>query len=234
MWSYYYLANLGIDRENFMSIKSLLVLGSVPLFYFVISVVMLQREARFSKYQSQVLQIIFLWIGFSLFYVFYCKNLRPQSLLVFIPALAFLFTHFLLFIRRRKFAEMNIWIMIIGVITVSYLARYNKLNSVNYDRLLVSKNPTVQNKKVLVLEKDMNWFVNNQLATPYLNWSLSEDIFTQPDYYQNTTEVYHALKNDPPDVIVDKNNLLKPFLERMPEIKSWYIKTGYVYKRTSN
>jgi hypothetical protein len=232
MWTYYYLANLGFDRETFISVKSLLVLASVPLAYFVVSVVMLQREARFSKYQSQVLQIMFLWIGFSLLYILYCKNLRPQSLQVFIPALAFLFTHFLLFIRRKKFAEMNFWILLTGIILVSYLSRYNKLDSVKYEDLLITKTPALQNKKLLVLEKDISWYSNNALATPYLNWRLSEDIFTQPEFYEHVTEVYHAFKIDPPEVIIDRKNLMKPFFDRMPEIKRRYTKNGDVYTRT--
>lgn len=233
MWNYYYLANLGFDRETYISVKSLLVLASVPLAYFVVSVVMLQREARFSKYQSQVLQIMFLWIGFSLLYILYCKNLRPQSLQVFIPALAFLFTHFLLFIRRKKFAEMNLWILLTGIILMSYLSRYNKLDSVKYEDLLITETHTLKNKKLLVLERDISWYGNNALATPYLNWRLSEDIFTQPEFYEHVTEVYHAFKTDPPEVIIDRKNLMKPFFDRMPEIKRWYTKNGDVYTRTA-
>jgi hypothetical protein len=234
LWQYYYLANLGFDRDTFISFRGLLMLGAIPLAYFVISVVMLQREARFSKYQSQVLQIMFLWIGFSLVYVFYCKNLRPQNMIVFIPVLAFLFTHFFLFIRRKKFIEMNTWILLIGVITMSYLARYNKFDSVKYERLLITSSPSLENKKMLVLEKDISWFTKNRLATPYLNWRLSEEVFTQPEFYEHITAVYHAFKNDPPDIVLDRNNLLKPFFERMPEIKKQYVKKGEFYIRQAN
>lgn len=236
MWEYYYLANLGFDRQTFISIKALLVLGSVPLFYFIVSVFMLQREARFSKYQSQLVQVMFLWIGFSLLYIFYCKNLRPQNLLVFVPGLAFLFSHFFLFIRRKRLAEINMWIFLIGVITVGYLARYNKLSSVNYSSLMVSppNDKLILNKRILVLENDFTYFQENKLATPYLNWQLSEGVFRHPEYYENITEVYNAFHTDPPQIIIDKENLMKPFLERMPDIKKQYLRTGNVYNRVSN
>jgi hypothetical protein len=230
MWEYYYLSNLGFNREVFMTFKSLVVLSSVPLFYFVISVVMLQREARFSKYQSQVLQIIFLWIGFSLLYVMYAKNLRPQSLIVFIPAFAFLFTHFFLFIRRKRFIEVNTWILFLGVIAVSYLSRYHKIESVDYARLLVSaERPSTENKRILVLKNDLNLYRNNYLATPYLNWRLSEDIFRHPEFYENITEVYHHFKTDAPQEIVDPENLMAPFFQRIPELRSEYSRQGERY-----
>ena len=49
LWQYYYVDNLGFGRDVFVSTRTLLVLGAVPLFYFIVSVFMLQREARFSK-----------------------------------------------------------------------------------------------------------------------------------------------------------------------------------------
>jgi hypothetical protein len=155
-------------------------------------------------------------------------------MIVFIPVLAFLFTHFFLFIRRKKFIEMNTWILLIGVIAMSYLARYNKFDSVKYEGLLITGNPSLENKKMLVLEKDLSWFTKNRLATPYLNWRLSEEVFTQPEFYEHITAVYHAFKNDPPDVVLDRNNLLKPFFERMPEIKKQYVKKGEFYIRQAN
>lgn len=236
MWSYYYLANLGIDRETFITSKGLFVLAALPLLYFVVSVVMLNREARFSKYQSQLLQTMFLWLVFSFVYVLYCKNLRPQNLIVFIPCLTFLFTHFFLFIRRKKFVEMNVWILFLGIVIVSYLARYGKLGSVDYGLLFAKENQdtAAKNKRILVLENDLNQYRENMLATPYLNWKLSESIFRNPDYYETVTEVYHHFKTDPPDMVLDKENLLKAFFERMPEIKKQYERRGDVYWRITN
>ncbi|WP_254155391.1 DUF6427 family protein [Chryseosolibacter indicus] len=107
VWEYYYLSNLSFDKEFVVSIKELLILGGLPAFYLIISIVMLNRLARFSKYQAQLLQSIFLWIGFCFIYFLFCKEVRPQTLIVLIPPITFLLTHFLLLIRRRRLAEMN-------------------------------------------------------------------------------------------------------------------------------
>lgn len=236
LWEYYYVANLRFNRQTFISFQSLLILGAVPLFYFIVSVFMLQREARFSKYQSQLLQTMFLWIGFSFLYLLYCKSFRPQNLIVFIPALAFMFSHFFLFIRRKRLAEMNFWVLLIGVVATCYLARYQKLTSVSYESLVVPPpaEGAPSNKRILVLENDLTYFRNNKLATPYLNWGLSEGVFRNPGYYENVTEVYHFLRTDPPQIILDRENLMKPFLEQMPEIKKLYVRSGNLYNRSSS
>ncbi|HEY0651576.1 MAG TPA: hypothetical protein VGD65_00565 [Chryseosolibacter sp.] len=236
MWDYYYLANLTFKRDVLMSASGILAIAILPLVFLVVSVVMLQREARLSKYQSQVLQIMFLWIGFTLVYFFYAKNMRPQNLIVFIPALALIFTHFFLSIRRRKFLELNSWALILGVITMGFLVRYNKIKAVDYSRLLVNdQNKPFKDKKVAVLADDLSWYRANKLGLPYLNWKLSQGIFLEPEYYENITEVYHNLNADDPDAIVDPAGLLEPFFNRFPQEKLKYVREGNVYlKRISN
>lgn len=232
VWEYYYLSNMSFSRDVFVGAKGLWILSMLPLIYLVVSVVMLQREARFSKYQSQVLQIMFLWIGFSFLYILYAKNLRPQNLIVFIPALSFLLTHFFLFIRRKKFVEINAFILTAGVIAICYLARYNKLSSVDYSKLLVSaEHAPVQGKRILILKHELDWYAANELATPYVNWRLSEDVFRQSDTYETVTEVYHHLKVDPPEIIFDPENVMEPFFERMPDLKKQYIRKGERYEK---
>ncbi|MGC1241117.1 MAG: DUF6427 family protein [Chryseosolibacter sp.] len=232
LWDYYYRSNLSFNRTSFVSAKTLLTLSAIPLFYFAISMVMLNREARFSKYQSQIVQTVLLWLVFSVFFVLYTKDLRPQSLIVFIPGLAFLLTHFFLLIRRKKFVHMNVWILFIGIITVAYLARFEKIESIDYSRLWVDDRPeSLRGKRILVLDDSLDVYQHNFLATPFLSWQLSEDIFRNPDYYENVTQVYHSFKTDPPDLIVDRENLLKDFFNRMPEVKATYERQGDRYIR---
>ncbi|HET9053174.1 MAG TPA: hypothetical protein VFM90_03320, partial [Cyclobacteriaceae bacterium] len=205
---------------------------AIPLLYFSISLFMLNREARFSKYQSQILQAVLLWVVFSVLFVLYAKDLRPQTLIVFIPGISLLLTHFFLLIRRKKFVNLNFWVLLTGIITVAYLARFEKIPSVDYSKLLVQDDPDqVRNKRILILSDNVDLYGANYLATPFLNWRLSEEIFRNPDYYYNVTRVYRSFKNDPPDIIYDRENLLKDFFFRMPEIGEGYIREGERYTR---
>ncbi|MFZ6012827.1 MAG: hypothetical protein ACOYXT_20950 [Bacteroidota bacterium] len=226
-WNYYYLANLGFNREALMSGKGLFILTLLPIIYLAVSLFMLNREARFSKYQSQLLQSVVLWTGFSFLYILLAKDQRPQNLIVFIPCFSFFFTHFLLMIRRKKFAEINLWLFLLGVVTTSYLARYGKLESINYERMFVkTENQAISNKKILVLENDLSLYAENSLATKFLNWDLSRDIFEHPEYYDNITEVYEAFRKDMPQVIVDPNHVMDAFWEKMPGLKRRYKKVS--------
>lgn len=235
-WEYYYGSNLAFGAQFVVSTKGLLILSSIIITYLVVSIVMLNRLARFSKYQSQTLQTIFLWIGFCFIYFLFCKELRPQTLIVLIPPVTFLFTHFLLLIRRRRFAEMNIWVLLIGIVGLSYLTRYNKLRAVDYSRLFVEEQyiTGLDKKKIMVLGEERGYYLNNIASTPFIHWELAQKIFRHPEYYESIITVYEALKNGSPDVIIDKENLMQPFLERIPEFRKQYTRQGIAYWKISN
>ena len=232
LWEYYYLSNLSFERTQYVTVSTLLTLSGIPMFYFLISLIVLNREARFSKYQSQILQAIMLWLAFSILFVLYTKDLRPQSLIVFIPGMSYLFTHMFLLIRRKKFIQLNSWILFAGIVSVAYLARFDKIPSVDYSKLRVAKEAgEFRGKRILVLENALDVYQDNFVATPFLDWKLTREIFSNPHYYENVTQVYRSFKNDPPDLVLDRENLLEDFLKRMPEIKSEYVREGHRYIR---
>lgn len=224
LWEFYYLPNLSIVSERLMSTSGILMLGMIPVVYLVISVVMLNREARFSKYQSQLLQGMFFWMILSFFQVYYSNDFRPQNFIIVIPCFCFFITHFMLLIRRRKFAEINAWILMIGIVSMSYLARYDKFDSVNYSKLKVDdKKPTITSKKILVLDDDLSAYQYNKQATPFLNWNIARPIFQHADYYENVITIYQSFKTDLPQVIYDKHNVMPEFFERIPSLKKEYV-----------
>lgn len=235
LWDYYYLSNLAFESDRFVSGRTLVTLSAIPLVYLAISLIMLNREARFSKYQTQIVQAVFIWLAFSLLFVLYAKDLRPQTLVVFIPGLSLLLTHFFLLIRRKKFVTLNSWLLFGGIIAIAYLARFGQLKSVDYSVLRVNVAAAeVRGQRILILQDKLDPYYPNYLATPFLNWSLSKEIFRNPDYYVNVTQVYRAFKNDPPAMVLDSDNLLADFFKRMPEIGAQYSRQGDRYVRISN
>ena len=146
-------------------------------------------------------------------------------------------THAVLVFHKKKFAEIGIWILLISTICVSYLARYNAIGSIDYSRLMVSDGKLkVPGQRVLVLDNDLNAYKHHDLASPFFNWELSKEIFAAPDYYENVIKIYQGITHDPPDVIRDRDDKLKPFLDRIPALKDMYVKQDvfYVRKKEAN
>jgi len=230
LWSRFYVSGFSFASSSLISFKSLMILASVPIAYLFVSIFILSRDARLTKYQSQLLQTMFLWFMVALVQIYFTSDLRPQSLLPLAPAVCFFFTHFLLLIRRRKFAEINTWILLIGIVSTLYLARYNKLQSIDYSRLFVtSSSHSIMNKRVLMLDDNLDIFLHNTVSPSFIEWSLTKEIVDAPQYYENVLLVNRLLEKDSPQVIVDPEYRMEKFFVRLPKLKNQYTKSSEGY-----
>lgn len=237
LWQNFYSYNLGFPSHDLISTKSLLLLCAVPLFYLFLSLFILNRDAHLTKYQSQIFQMMFVWFVIAFLQFFITADFRPQSIITVLPPVSFFLTHYLLLIRRRKFAEINTLILLVGITTLAYLTRYNKIPPISYADLTVKENALpIKNKRIIVLGEQPAVFRDNTLGGSFYNWDLSAPIFRNPDYYENLLLVHRLFEKGKPEVIIDPENLMAKFFEKLPELKAQYIKSpeGYQLKTVSN
>ncbi len=234
---YFYLPNLTLETWALVSFRSILVLAIVPILYFVLSLFMLNREAHFTKYQSQLLQVMFLWLLVAAVENVATRARTPHSFFTFIPPFAYFISHYLLLIRRKRIAEMMLWIFLVGLLSMNWATRKGKVSLVNFATLFPSASPdlpVIKEKRVLVLGDEFGVYSKNQMAGYFLNWNLSKGIFEHPEFFQNVVFIDQCFQQDPPDVIFDKQNLLHPFLEKIPRMKSQFRQEGDKYYRINN
>lgn len=229
LWNNFYLENILHTDVNLISGKSLLILGLLPITYFVFSLFMMTREARFTKYQSQLFQVMFLWLVFCIVQIFLTRQLSPHSVIIMIPSLAYFFSHYLLLIRRRWIAESMLWLLIIGVISVSTLAVRGNISSIDYSRMFVNapqKTLPVIDKKVMVLGDDISLYSTNKLGGYFLDWKLSERTLGNVQYYDHVLKIDDMFQSFPPDVIVDQQGMFNTLSSRIPSLNKKYKKQG--------
>ncbi len=232
LWVNFYVSNFSRIGVGLMDLKSLFILASVPGAYLLFSIFMLTREARFTKYQSQLFQVMFLWLAIALVQAWITPERTPHTFLTFIPPVAYFTSYYLLLIRRKWISETMLWIFILGIMTMNILAANNLVSSINYSGLF-PKNPSIDaavaQKKVMIIGDNISLLKSNRLSGYFLNWDLSKKYFEQPDYYENIIKVNKAFATDPPDVIVDELGLMDPFLEKIPILKQAYRKEDRIY-----
>ncbi len=237
LWRNFYVSNLTLSGEMLMSVSGLLVLCSVPLIYFLFSIFMVNREARFTKYQSQLMQVMFLWLLFSLIQTFVARQVSPASLITFIPPLTYFISHYLLLIRRRWRAETMLWLFLFGILSMNSLARKGRIQTVDYAALFPGESgyeALIKDKKVMMLTDGWGIYRQNALGGIFLNWDLSRKIFENLDQYQNVETVASSFATEEPDIIVDENNYMESAVERIPYLKSKYRKEGKLYLKISS
>jgi hypothetical protein len=227
---YYYFGNFYAPAGTELTVKAIFILLAVPLAFFAFSLIMMSREARLTKYQSQLSQIMFLWILLSVVQVIVSPDLTPATFITLIPPLSYYISHYIILIRRRHLAELTAWAFLIAIFSVFFLARYDKIRAVDFSPLFVRSGTTeIKNRKVLTLAEDWGVYLNNQMATGFYSWPLSRTIFSQPDYYENVLIIDRLFADDPPEMIIDPEHLMDLVFKRIPRLRNQYSLTGNVY-----
>ncbi|MCX8492441.1 MAG: hypothetical protein ORN54_15395 [Cyclobacteriaceae bacterium] len=234
---YFYLPNLTLETWAVVNFRSILVLGIVPILYFVLSLFMVNLGARFTKYQSQLLQVMFLWLLVAATEIIATRVRTPHSFFTFVPPITYFISHYLLLIRRKKIAEIMLWIFLVGLLAMSWASRKNRVPAINLASVYPSSHQgstTIKEKRVLVLGNELGVYYQNKMVGYFLNWELSKGIFEHPEFFENVILVDQCFQQDPPDVIIDKQNLLQPFLEKIPRIENQFRQQGDLYYRINN
>lgn len=237
LFQFFYAPNFTLATLKLINTQSLLIMGTIPVVYFVFSLVMLNREAHFTKYQSQLLQVMFLWLAIAFFQIIITRERTAHSFFTFLPPLAYFISHYLLLIRRKLLAEAMLWVLIIGLVTMASLTMRGKISSVNYSAIFpetFQNEKEIFNKRILVLKKDNAIYQQNYLAGYFLDWDLSSKIFEHPEYFENITLIERSFQKDAPQIIVDDRNLMKPIFDRLPNWKDKYQRKKNVYIKISN
>jgi hypothetical protein len=231
LWELYYSANFTLQSVNLISWGSLFWLGAGPIIYFLFSMVMLGREARFTRYQSQLLQVMLIWLIVAAISVMISRELTPNCLIVFLPSLAYFISHYILLIRRKWIAEAMLWLLLISIVGINMTSQMNRFKRVDYSRMFVKGDSSIVNKRILILSNNVEMYKNNKMASYFLNWDLSKEVFELNHYYEDLALISDSFRDDPPDIIVDEQNRMKTVFSRLPALTNQYVRKGIYYER---
>ena len=92
---------------------------------------------------------------------------------------------------------------------------------------------SIRNRHILIIGEDLSAYRHNFSATPYLNWDLAKYDLNNLDNYEAVINVFDHFRQDPPDYIVDHENVVEKLFQRAPALAAQYEKTATpgVYKR---
>ncbi len=232
LWSNFYEGTTWFVA-NPVSLRAMLYLSAIPIGYFLFSLVMVNREARLTKYQSQLLQIMFFWLLIAITEIGIRGKMAPHRVITYAPSLAYFISHYILLVRRKWLAEILLWGFAGGIVTIAYLARYDMINKIDYSKMFFSNvSSAPSNKRILVLDNQWGYFENNKLATGFYDWSVSEPYFRDVDYFQNVVLIDKAFSQDLPDMIIDPHQVMPNVFKRIPGLTNRYSRqeTTYVIK----
>ena len=237
--SYFLSWTLGPVQE-FVSLKTLLIISVTAVVLLVLSWVKIYAAGRYNNHQTNYMLVMLLFLVAALVLMFLNRERVPHQLMLFTAPVAFFISHYFLLIRRKLLAEL---------IFIGFFAIYLVINNGVLYRFMVPPGlmdiqalvvqPTrwdqlVEGKKILIVGKDPAAYRHAYPATPYLNWNLSRKHLARANGFDNISMIFNNLSRDTPEVIIDQENLVAELFQQMPTIASQYTRQGDTYILKSN
>lgn len=224
----------------------LLMLFALPLVLSIWNILRASEYVRYTNYQNACQTIVVFWFVFAVLSIFLDSEISAYSLIPAVPAFVFFMTHLFLMLRNTLLKEA----LFLGLLLVSIYFCYStvfktylqipipwqgwRLYSLKIpdDKLLVKEHPQSEKfkgKKILVLGGNVGYYLNAKVASPYLNWRLSQRHFEKMnEYYDINTKVFKNIfqntNQDVPDYIIDVNGTAEALFKMMPLGKVQYQK----------
>lgn len=206
------------------------VLGFLSLF---------NRTGRYVNFQQRVQQIMMIWFVVAVLTIGLMPFLAPMVFLSFVPPMAYFTFYYFEIIRKAWLAETSFLIAFALMLLLFYQGALGLIPGAELGRLSslqVQPSPLpahIRDHRVLIIGEDLSAYRQNRLATPYLNWDLAKYDLKNLDNYESVINVFDHFRQDPPDYIVDRENVVQKLFQRAPALAVQYEKTAVVnvYKR---
>lgn len=229
-----------IEKVWYINLKNTLIIFVAPIAFFLLSFVRIIQGARLTNYQNRLTQTMLVWLVFGVLFVVLSDSNSPNVYTVLVAPFAFYIAHYYLAKKRGVFAELSFLLFFLLIASTSVMSHYPSFlkNYFSDTEYLIdsNENQNLKSKKVLVLDDNLGAYYHSEMSTPFLNWQLSEGVFTNLNYYDNLTTIYDGINNDRPDVILDPNGLMDNVISKIPLLAKIYDKRldGNYYLKSSN
>lgn len=228
-------------QYNLNDFQTLLLVFFLPLLFGVVGFMRVANSGRFGNFQIRTQQIMAIWFVVAILSIALMPFLAPMQFLVFTPVVAFYCVHFFSTFRKQWMAEALFLLLFGTVVLFAYQAVYPSLQSdavttLENLRLKPASLPKeINNKRIIVLGDGMSEYLNNYPATPYLNWNLASYDLENLDRYENVINILKNFDQDPPEYIIDRQNIVPKLFQRIPALSRRYKKINdRVYQYSSS
>ena len=229
-----------VRQYSLSDFQSLLASLLIPLGLGVLGFLSLfSRAGRYVNFQQRIQQIMAIWFVVAVLTIALMPFLAPMAFLSFVPPMAYFTYYYFENIRKAWLAEMSFSIAFILILLLFYQGALGIIPGAELGRLSslqVRSSPLpadIRDQHVLIIGEDLSAYRQNHLATPYLNWDLAKYDLKNLDNYEAVINVFDHFRLDPPDYIIDRENVVEKLFQRAPALAARYEKTTVadVYKR---
>jgi len=191
--------------------------------------------SKLTNFQYTVMRIMLAWLLFAGSTFLATDQVAPFQLYLMVPPISYFGVQFFMLIRRQALADLLFLVFLLLVVAFnygSYHLGFNTTNGISYKTINTNIKRDIQGKHLLVIGDDAGLYVGNSMATPYINWQLTEGQLGVLNNYYNMSAIHRNFKNDMPDVIVDEKGIAPQLFYHLPLLEKEYrLERENVYVR---
>lgn len=232
LMAHFYYANFQFNTLTYFDGYGLLILSAIPISLVILSFLRGRGNMSVTRYQSQISVVMLLWLLIGVMEIWIARQRSAQNLIVCIPPVAYFGHYYVIRIRRPWIIALFPWLLVVGIFSVSYLSIRGKLQGVSYEKVLLSGYAQeYSGKKLLVLSDDLSQYQAGSVAGYFSEWALAGTVFREPGFYEHIVLLNRLFAEDPPEIIIDPENLMPGVFRYLPDVARQYRVEGNRYFR---
>ncbi|HEY0109581.1 MAG TPA: hypothetical protein VGB67_08140, partial [Fibrella sp.] len=229
-----------VRQYDLNDFKTLFLCLIVPLTVGVLGFVSLFNSVnRYVNFQQRCQQIMLMWAITAVLTIPLMPFLAPMLFLTFVPPMAFFSVLYFANFRKVWLRELAFLGVVLAIIGILYQGVIRLLPGVEVGRLRsLQVKPSslpayIRHQRILIIDSDLSGYLYNRPTTPYLNWDLAKYDLRNLDNYEAVINIYDNFRQDPPDYVVDRQQVIPKLFQRVPALAALYkpTETTGIYQR---
>ena len=209
----------------YLAPKEILFLAVVPTSFMVWAILRLSAGGGYVNYQLNARLVMIFYIVIAIVTFFVSPKKSAFHLFLFVPAMSYILGDYFLDMRSSLSRGLQFYSFFLFVWAIGYMyddSPFLKNSLVSSKNIVVDANKYREVGKILVLGDDVDYYMNNTLATGYLNWQVAKQHFKDLSYLPQLTTIHENFLKELPDAIIDKEEVMPSIFERLPALKHMY------------
>lgn len=223
----------------YLSPSSILLFASLPIAMLVLALLKLSGRAGYVNYQNNARTVMVLYLFASFFVFFISPKKSAYHLCMALPAMSLILGEYFLSFNKKRLRNFIFYSFSISLICLGYSYDSSPfiVNKFIKSEEIISEDLNLSTDgKVLVLGDAVDYYLNNEAATGYLNWQVAKQRFDNLRDVRELLDVKKSFERDLPDLIIDKENVIPTIFDMLPSLGNSYSYEGegiYVLKKPS-
>ena len=168
-------------------------------------------------------QTTLIWLFFSLIAVTNFPAYHRINFVFLLPPFAYLGINLFYLIKKNWQRELILWTLV-GSVVLTY--QLDEPNIAKPRRLSINQ------EKLLILGPEMEEYLYNQMAGPFVNWELAKPLLSQLNTYKNVIIVQEYFNKDQPTYIYDSEGYFSKIGQHLPSLTQQYeLVSPKLYKK---